>query len=1568
MKKEPKCSVCPDDVKSIPKNLKKYQKGTRTFSDPKQYEEAAGKYRDSLDLYTHNNYRLQNLLKLNKSIGAINKLEYSSSIPKDVYESANTMLIAGSKKYKKLGEDFESLEHPDIDPIDSWKLTELYDKYKAPAFIKEMGLFDSKEEGFVDYGLVYKKPVQLPIFKKAEEKKQQPAVKPTPPVTQEKKVEVVNPRVVVKKLDTKGNIVEQDTVSPTSVNKRFDSATKTWKQKLQLGGDLKKYQVGTNFLKESASPPKIPKELQRFDVKPKGTSGVIKKDIGPEATYHKVVDGVKARFNDKTPDSLSENLLEFVDPSGILSHDDAGKAYSKWGKENSFLPTGEEALDMFGAVPMLGKFSKLKYLVEGKGLMKSAYKYFPWQKAVNTADGSQDVYSDNLKVEGTESSVKRRKTIEENTSKFKTPLSKYQLGTSTYVAPPMPLNLKKMVEEDELAKRISSNEAAAVKMAPLAYKGPVPKLDKVDYRHTNIQSKNYSGNPNLAFTAPGKTGETRKLMEENFNAGTMAALEFATPLAATKITKPLTNLLKAQDQYLDVQNLSRLRTELADKGILKSQKTPNFPWKEPIRKGIDPWGYNIAEKIQDVGSLFKNSKNRHYLSPEQMEIAYQEELKYLAQVNPNSTYSRADFMSSLPQENFFKTTRENVLDRFNNRFKSYSQIAKNRAASWDMYLGKPQLENPMYDVSELSTKKNTVYTIKPEYIDLPTVENSLNSHIDLIQNQYPKMSPEKTFRILDSDSDYFGTMGGFNWDISKIKGGHYKAIANDKWDLHPFDYGLSDFAPYRKIYNNAGNFGRKVLDGAEKKLKGIEAGKALGIGKPMDVKVGFILDGKTKKIIKTFGAAPLAASNEETNKGDGKGNLPKLQLGGAPPDKKLEKNIIPTASDSLMIYNSALLKEKFYDKNKDYYTMLTDKGNKKNISRLIEDVKKNKDVLNEGAAIRNKENPLIGSREPRFNIHENMVELGDIFIGDLPDTYYNKKAPSILLHPNINPDRWDTYGSSSVGDVSRIPIYNKNKVYPKSMGEAPHIKNPNYVPDSIFTGTDRGPQKVEQAPVTVPSSITAPSPTVKKDIERLMMPSGSYMQKEDFIKKYGESAWRKASGQNQLPKRQLGGELPKFQLAGPTDGFKDTTLNQSSGAAKNSYSSNLNDFYISSEEYEKNIKFYNEREKECHSGGCLEQAQIYYDKYVSPRLGTPNSWQIKENAGIGSGPSHARKKDYGESADSWDIHGLLQEKGARKIYSNEATDKNPRAELTNEEWRALNIPIGSIVGMGSMGGAGGKYENVSYNAKKNLPTSNHSSMVVGYNEEGIPMTYDYGQLVPITKRAFSFPVTNITAPKETQQYTYEYLKEKGLLRDDYNDLSIKTASGTKYDEDEYLPFTDALSKNKQKFANAFNLSSNEYDELAKRAAATALTETGGGDDTTVRWKGVIPVPSYITDKIGIGDTTGITQVNEEMIFKHEGISKRLESLGITKKNYDPWNPEHVSAATMALLKDNLAAQKSNIKIPGNSKNLSDAAAGYYQWVQPSLMRKGEAWGESEKVKKFMENYLKISTHQNNAKN
>ena len=91
-------------------------------------------------------------------------------------------------------------------------------------------------------------------------------------------------------------------------------------------------------------------------------------------------------------DSTLENAVEFFDPTGISSWDDAGRAYSEWKDSGSQLPTTGQALDMFGALPLLGKFSKLKYLSSG---IKPAYKYFKWQDALNKADAIQDDVSDN---------------------------------------------------------------------------------------------------------------------------------------------------------------------------------------------------------------------------------------------------------------------------------------------------------------------------------------------------------------------------------------------------------------------------------------------------------------------------------------------------------------------------------------------------------------------------------------------------------------------------------------------------------------------------------------------------------------------------------------------------------------------------------------------------------------------------------------------------------------------------------------------------------------------------------------------------------------------------------------------------------------------------------------------------------------------------------------------------------------------------------------------------------------------------------------------------------------------
>lgn len=96
------------------------------------------------------------------------------------------------------------------------------------------------------------------------------------------------------------------------------------------------------------------------------------------------------------PDSFTENLVEFVDQSGYFSWDDANQAYQNWQGSDNMLPSMSQAADMFGAVPVLGKLGKLKYLSHPAGAMKSAYKYFPWQQAVNFFDTAEDIDADNL--------------------------------------------------------------------------------------------------------------------------------------------------------------------------------------------------------------------------------------------------------------------------------------------------------------------------------------------------------------------------------------------------------------------------------------------------------------------------------------------------------------------------------------------------------------------------------------------------------------------------------------------------------------------------------------------------------------------------------------------------------------------------------------------------------------------------------------------------------------------------------------------------------------------------------------------------------------------------------------------------------------------------------------------------------------------------------------------------------------------------------------------------------------------------------------------------------------------
>jgi len=428
---------------------------------------------------------------------------------------------------------------------------------------------------------------------------------------------------------------------------------------------------------------------------------------------------------------------------------------------------------------------------------------------------------------------------------------------------------------------------------------------KIDLPSTDLRRKDVVA-PNSMWMYPNLTGESKAQATNFSNTVIGMALPIPGLDAMGKIPsvfKVGKNLIKGVGVVEDVAKagskvlnktddvVSQLRQELVEKGIVKSQKTPNLPWKEPIRKGIEPWGYgdvaghNITgSKFKDVKGAIFDGKNPLYKTEEEWlkEQEHIENVQRLLFKENKEVLESKVFYPIPPQPKITKTKslKEAIDIRDKGRLITkdgeplYFDAVSNRYATWDMYLGKPQTKHPLYDISELTTSKNDViYTIKKDFMNTNRIESRFDEYLDAIKSlekngktRMKMIAADDMYKkgdswiIPDSDKDMFGTMGGFHWEVNKLPDGNYKIFANDIWDLQPF-----------KGKSGVNTITGKIIDKIAEPIGNIEVGKALGIGKPLNVKVGFIVDGKTKKIINTFGLVPAAiatgaAINSQNNK------------------------------------------------------------------------------------------------------------------------------------------------------------------------------------------------------------------------------------------------------------------------------------------------------------------------------------------------------------------------------------------------------------------------------------------------------------------------------------------------------------------------------------------------------------------------------------------------------------------------------------------------------------------------------------------------------------------------------
>jgi hypothetical protein len=316
--------------------------------------------------------------------------------------------------------------------------------------------------------------------------------------------------------------------------------------------------------------------------------------------------------------------------------------------------------------------------------------------------------------------------------------------------------------------------------------------------------------------------------------------------------------------------------------------------------------------------------------------------------------------------------------------------------------------------------------------------------------------------------------------------------------------------------------------------------------------------------------------------------------------------------------------------------------------------------------------------------------------------------------------------------------------------------------------------------------------------------------------------------------------------------------------------------------------YLNKVDEYCPGGNCLETTRNAYDMLAGRIQGIPTSsdiWSndLKVHSKKGKPTANDIKQfpyfagDSGSGTlDSWDAQGRIVETGGKNFYN-----INTPTPINYKE-----IPVGALIGWGPKNQKNSNYEsrNQGYNIKFGMQPSHHSTMVVGYSEDGEPIVYDgflekYMTLTEAKANIGSrlgYELENISAPKSVLNNTQDNLKNQGVLLNyipptNINPNKILAAANQpwaqipegsvkrapRFNKQMMTEFNSALINNKGELMRNLNISSEKYDEFSKILLAIQAQESeGGGGLGSVDWK-----------------TVGMTQLNPDNIYDNEKLAK-----------------------------------------------------------------------------------------------
>ena len=293
--------------------------------------------------------------------------------------------------------------------------------------------------------------------------------------------------------------------------------------------------------------------------------------------------------------------------------------------------------------------------------------------------------------------------------------------------------------------------------------------------------------------------------------------------------------------------------------------------------------------------------------------------------------------------------------------------------------------------------------------------------------------------------------------------------------------------------------------------------------------------------------------------------------------------------------------------------------------------------------------------------------------------------------------------------------------------------------------------------------------------------------------------------------------------------------------------------------------------------------------------------------------------NYDFTVDSWDVHGMLVDKGGKNIYTRSDSDwKNKKNTLNDESLKRLYAQMspGTIVGFNM-------YDDVQgVNATKGMANSSHSAQVIGWDERGVPVIYDYGKYTPIdSPKMYNIDdITNITIPKQSIGRNLEWAKQKGYYTGkDPQPLNLNLQR--LYDEegadiDELEPFYNALKDKKFELMDDLRLREKDYDELSKVLIGIAMKETDGGAGIQHN------LEQFLPGTVG-QETSGLTQLMWSNIAEDEKLKKIAKKYGITKQS-DLKDSDKSAIASMIYGSRNLQAALDNL-----NKGKKESVRTYY---------------------------------------